>query len=617
MSDRFGNYELLEKIAVGGMAEIFRARSIHGQGVQKNIVIKRIHPTLSTDKSFVAMFIDEARLGVSMVHGNIVPVFDFGCVDGFHYLAMEYVAGQNLASLGARVIMVDLKWPLDLAIYVVTEVLEGLEYAHRKRDDQGRPLELVHRDVSPSNVLLSDDGQVKLLDFGIARSEAREYETRTGVIKGKPGYMSPEQAAGKAVDARADVWSCGSVLHELVTGQRLKDGRKQCDDSALETVLNKALAADPSQRFQTAREFQTALADILAERNLRPNSSDLSEFINQVNTSHAPGENWDMQSTAVEKHVAEALAHQNAPDSPPSKTTVPSGTRQTQRIDPESDSKTKRRPWIIASLALIAALAVGVMLVLPDNDESPLSLETGDTAEPVNPVGTNRNTPSESALGKSSLSVVSKPPGARILIDGQASGETTPAHIRVSPGKHLVELALAGHNRWSRSTEINPGEQLDIEAKLVLLPAKIQVSTLPESALVYIDGKKRGKSPITLIDLAPGNHDIVAKIPGRPDAVQNVTVASGENKKIELVFHNRNLKKIKTPTEPAVLSINSEPWSHVTLDGKPFGTTPILNRSIPPGRHTVVLTNPVRNLSSKVAFSVKPGQQKRIREILR
>ena len=222
MSERFGNYELLEKVAVGGMAEIFKARAIHGQGVEKLVCIKRIHPALSADKSFVAMFIDEARLGVKMVHGNIVPVFDFGYVDGHYFLAMEYVEGQDLATLSGRAQVVDLEWPPELAFFVTMEILEGLAYAHHKRDDSGRPLELVHRDVSPSNVLVSNDGQVKLLDFGIARSQAREFETRTGVIKGKPGYMSPEQAAGMKVDARADVWSSGAVLHELVTGVKIK-----------------------------------------------------------------------------------------------------------------------------------------------------------------------------------------------------------------------------------------------------------------------------------------------------------------------------------------------------------------------------------------------------------
>ncbi len=627
MSERFGNYELLDKIAVGGMSEIYLARSVHGQGVEKNMVIKRIHPTLSTDQSFVAMFIEEARLGVSMVHGNIVPVFDFGCVDGYYFLAMEYVSGQNLADISARVLMVGKTWPVELAAHIVMEVLEGLEYAHRKRDDQGRSLELVHRDVSPSNILLSSDGQVKLLDFGIARSEAREFKTRTGVIKGKPGYMSPEQAAGKSLDARADVWSCGAVLYELTTGSKLKDGRKNTDDPALEVVLDRALAADPEERFQGARNMQTALADLLAEHSTRTTSGDLSDFLHDIDTSEASGEDWDMQSTAIEKHVAQVLAGKRAEsldndvDTAKAETTNEfTSPDHTVRVTQLSSAEKKRRFIGTLFVIMIVVFGAGAALWLWRWDEEDggnvpqvTAEETVDKEKKQKP-GDMDTTQSVSA--RTHFSITSIPVGATVFVDGRDTGKTTPATIETPPGKHTVALTLAGREKWSSIAELIKGEESRLEAVLVPLSPALKVLTRPGGAQVSVDGIKRGSSPTVLADLPPGKHEVVARFPERPNVVRVVDLVAGEETEVELVFKEKAPKRISQAAEPAVVSINSDPWSNVTLDGKPFGTTPILNRDISPGRHHIVMTNPVRNLTRKVTFSVKPGDKKRIREIL-
>ncbi|MCP4676510.1 MAG: PEGA domain-containing protein [Deltaproteobacteria bacterium] len=614
MSERFGNYELLDKMAVGGMSEIFLARSIHGRGVEKNMVIKRIHPTLSTDQNFVAMFIEEARLGVSMVHGNIVPVFDFGCVDGYYFLAMEYVSGQNLADLSARVLMVDKMWPVELAAYIVMEVLEGLEYAHKKRDDQGRSLELVHRDVSPSNILLSSDGQVKLLDFGIARSEAREFKTRTGVIKGKPGYMSPEQAAGKTLNGRADVWSCGAVLYELAAGSKLKEGRKDTGDPALEVVLDRALVADPEERFQGAREMQTALADFLAERSSRPTSGDLSDFFHEIDSSDASAEDWDMQSTAVEKHVAKVLAGKRA-ESPDRKA-------ETTEEFAESDQTTqlsrigKNRRFIRALFVIFAmVLVAGTLLWLWSMDEGE-SLPKMAMEDTVGKKNTEDIDKAKAVSLHASLNIVSIPAGATVFIDGRDTGKTTPATIETPPGKHTVALTLAGRKEWSSITELVEGEKSRLSAVLVPPPPTLKVLTRPEGARVFIDGAERGSSPMNATDLSPGTHKVVARFPERPNVARSVELVAGEETKIELVFKEKAPKRVTQVAEPAVISINSNPWSNITLDGKPWGTTPILNRKISPGKHRIVMTNPVRNLTRNLTFSVKPGENKRIREIL-
>jgi len=628
MSERFGNYELLEKVAVGGMAEIFKARAIHGQGVEKLVCIKRIHPALSADKSFVAMFIDEARLGVQMVHGNIVPVFDFGYVDGHYFLAMEYVEGQDLATLFGRAQVLDIDWPGDLAFYVTLEILEGLTYAHHKRDDSGRPLELVHRDVSPSNVLISSDGQVKLLDFGIARSQAREFETRTGVIKGKPGYMSPEQAAGMKVDARADVWSSGAVLHELITGVKIKDGRRDSGDEQIDAVIRRALAADREERFQDARELQGALADIMAERRWRPNATDLTEFIERIESSQAPGENWDMQSTAVEEHLAAALKDateggrtgsvpgDELEDAPTQLATLSTdagkepGTQAAtaQLTLPPSEAPRRSRGPLIAIIVAVLAVAGALLYVVNRGDEATPG-EAGSSPRANSEQGTQATTPGSATLA-------SDPQGAEVWLDGSSTGEKTPADIELKPGIHKIELRLAGHETWTHEVDVDPGQQVLLEPALKPLPARARITTVPKGAQISVDGSDRGKSPITLTDLAPGKHTLTASMAGRVDAEQALLAEPGGDHEVEIKLQDRPSGP-SSPVQPkgkATLNVSSLPWAEVTLDGRPIGRTPIRGRQINAGKHKVVLSNPLKGFSRTYKFSVKPGEKKLIKE---
>ncbi|MCU0663235.1 MAG: protein kinase [Myxococcota bacterium] len=569
MGERFGNYELLEKIAVGGMAEIFLARASHGRGVTRQIVIKRIHPALSSDDNFVGMFIDEARLGVTMMHGNIVPVFDFGCIDGYYYLAMEYVSGRDLSALMGRARVVGVPWPTDIALYVVMEVLEGLEYAHRKRDDQGRPIELVHRDVSPSNILVSRDGQVKLLDFGIARSLASEYETRTGIIKGKPGYMSPEQANGAAVDARADIWSCGAVLHELLTGVKIKEARLSAHDERLDAVLEQALAADPASRFSTAREFQEALAAILVERSQRPTARDLTAVVEKITRASATSEDWNLQTSrsALEKHLAQALATKAEKErsSASSRISTLSASSPPPRDAPVATEHTlrlARRPahlriWLAAISASFAVSSIAWLALAPKIATAP--------------------TP---ALGGTAAAAAMK--GA--LANAFRMGRPPPAAMAYWRGP---------------------------DASLVVLGS-------PSGAVIEIDGVPKGRGKIELSHLSPGRHTITLKAPGFAPRERQFELRPGQAETIALSLTRRPDRSGAPRTEPMPgrLSINTQPWSHVTIDGKNAGNTPIMDLAVPSGPHTLVLTNPVRNLSRTVVVEVKPGESKRIREVL-
>ena len=216
---KFGNYLLLERIAVGGMAEVFVAKAFGVEGFERLLAIKKIVPTMGEDAEFIHMFVDEARIAVQLSHANIVQVLELGKHDENLYIAMEYISGRDLRQLIERFRKREQSVPVPQACLIVAEVCEALDYAHRKRDAQGRPLGIVHRDVSPQNVLVSFEGEVKLIDFGIAKAESRLQKTQSGILKGKFSYMSPEQVKGQPIDGRSDVFACGILLWELVCGE--------------------------------------------------------------------------------------------------------------------------------------------------------------------------------------------------------------------------------------------------------------------------------------------------------------------------------------------------------------------------------------------------------------
>ena len=216
---RFTRYDFVQKIAVGGMAEVWAARALATDGTATDVVVKRILPQFADDATFQGMLLEEAVVTARLHHPNIVRVLDWGHMDETCFLAMEHVHGLDARQLLAACAMRKIAVPVAVALHAVAEILAGLDYAHRRTDEHGAPLAIVHRDVSPANVLLSVDGSVKLSDFGIAKAKTRASHTRVGRVRGKPRYMSPEQARGEALDARSDLFSAGLVLHELLTGR--------------------------------------------------------------------------------------------------------------------------------------------------------------------------------------------------------------------------------------------------------------------------------------------------------------------------------------------------------------------------------------------------------------
>jgi serine/threonine protein kinase len=296
---RLGKYQIIHRLALGGMAELYLARYLGGTGFEKVVAIKRVHAHLAEDEDFVRMFLNEARLAAGLDHQNIVHVIDFGTVGGDHFMAMEYVHGRGVHEIlrAAKSAI-----PIECALTIVQGVASALHYTHERAGNDGRPMGLVHRDVSPSNILISHEGEVKLADFGIAKATAITRATRTGTIKGKLAYMAPEQVRGEDLDRRADLFSLGAVLYELTTGRRcfyapgefalinrVAEGRFTKPTSAvpgfpaaLESIILGALQVNREERYASARALQQDIEDYATDERIQLSPIALSEFMREL-----------------------------------------------------------------------------------------------------------------------------------------------------------------------------------------------------------------------------------------------------------------------------------------------------------------------------------------------
>jgi len=298
---QIGKYQILDRVAVGGMAELFKAQLIGQLGFEKLVAIKKILPHLAGDQTFVEMFIDEARITAQLDHKHIVSVFELGTDADTPYIAMQYVDGLDVLALLRECARAQIRLTPDLAALIARDVLDALDYAHNALDVHGRPLKIVHRDISPGNVLLSWRGDIKLTDFGIARAAERRHKTEAGTLKGKYGYMSPEQVSGAEVDARSDLFSVGILLAEMVMARRLFTSTNDLDillmvrDARLDRLHKyaqefpvelrvltvRALQRRPEDRWQSAAQFRDAL-DEWIRRTTRVSTRDLASLIGRV-----------------------------------------------------------------------------------------------------------------------------------------------------------------------------------------------------------------------------------------------------------------------------------------------------------------------------------------------
>ncbi|HEY2510123.1 MAG TPA: serine/threonine-protein kinase [Polyangiaceae bacterium] len=325
MTEAQQRYRVVEKLESGGMAEVFRAESEGLQGFKKQVAIKRVLPHLSEKKKFISMFLDEARLSAQLTHSNCVQVFDIGVGDNAYFIVMEYVDGANLKAIAESLRKNGREFPVQCAALIALEICKGLSYAHELRDPNGVDLKIVHRDMSPPNVLVTKYGEIKIVDFGLAKANSQLERSEPGIIKGKFSYLSPEAALGQEVDARTDIFAVGIILWELLTGQRLFLGEtdfqtvKKVQQAVvpspsqinktvppeLEKIVTRALARDPNVRYQTARELGVDLNRFMFRQPQPVSTFDIASLVTGAMRDRQRMR--PQQGSIIDKLIEEAL----------------------------------------------------------------------------------------------------------------------------------------------------------------------------------------------------------------------------------------------------------------------------------------------------------------------
>jgi serine/threonine protein kinase/cytochrome c-type biogenesis protein CcmH/NrfG len=450
--EKFGKYLLLDRIAVGGMAELYRAMMTGAEGFEKLIAIKKLLSHLTVQENLVNAFVGEAKLAALLQHQNIVQIYDFGSVDGDYFIAMEHLFGKDLRLIVDKSEEKELPLGLEYVLYITSRVCEGLDYAHHLKDLEGNPLHIIHRDISPPNIFITYDGEVKIVDFGIAKAASQNTETVEGVIKGKVSYMSPEQAGGQSVDQRSDIFATGILLYEMLTGKRMFEGEplqilpKVCEAEfepldqvvkdlppQLYEILQRALAKDPDQRYQSSGDMLSDLEECMHENDLRPTARGLAQYMKALFEEEIAAEEGALRETAQIQSVDESEAASE---------TIALNTKleKTNVLAPKAlpgGVKTGKAKY--GAIAVFAIVVIGVVFVLQIKEGPVSQPNKGSTVSPTKP---SRQAPVE----KSSNAGVSKPdfaPTKPVVTEKLEAGMRALKEDQYSEAVALFEQVLA------------------------------------------------------------------------------------------------------------------------------------------------------------------------------
>jgi serine/threonine-protein kinase len=486
MSESQQRYRVIERLEAGGMAEVFRAESEGLQGFRKQVAIKRVLPHLSSKKKFISMFLDEARLSAQLSHSNCVQVFDIGVGDAAFFIVMEFVDGANLKAIIEHLRKAGRDFPVEAAVYLALEICKGLAYAHELTDTNGVPLHIVHRDMSPPNVLVTKFGEVKIVDFGLAKANSQLEKSEPGIIKGKFSYLSPEAAMGQDVDARTDVFAVGIILWELLAGQRLFLGEtdfqtvKKVQASQvpsisqinkrvpqdLERIINRSLARDPAQRYPTARSLGQDLSKFMFRYGVAVSTFDIENLVQgalRERSRYRPH-----QASIIDKLIEEALFEftsltddkaepaaaaasggasggklLDTSTIQPGAKVVPGGyTDMGKWLEEISVSQKRLQVDEPSGAALPLRVTEGNLAALEDEPSVPMFPRTGSSGRAMAPAAS-----SAALLPAPQPSAVSLPSAAAPLISDlppRRSGATTRLGVTVA----VVVMAAAGAAAW-------------------------------------------------------------------------------------------------------------------------------------------------------------------------
>jgi serine/threonine-protein kinase len=625
-SGQFGKYQLLRRLAVGGMAEVFLARQQGIAGFEKLLVIKRILPEYSSDPEFVGMFLDEARLAASMAHPNVVQIFDLGQAEGAYFLAMEYVAGPDLLSIlrahgrqGRRV-------PFHLGARIMASVADALAYAHDHRDARGKPLKLVHRDVTPSNVLVAYAGTTKLVDFGIAKAESQSSKTAAGRVKGKTRYLAPEQLLQNPITGRTDLWAAGVCLYELVTGVRPITGENELAmmksildleiprprnlapdvPEALDDIIMSCLVRDPAQRMASAQELRHQLERYLKSVPEASSPADVGSYLQDF---------FRTEYQALEASLAELADRKSFDTSAVAKMpsmgldVTPSGTTGVgkKKLDPPKEDEPTGAGVTPKAVRSRAPLVAGVGL-------AGVALLAGAVMALRSP-----------ATG--SVQVTTQPAGARLTIDGAAWPQVTPALVKpLGLGPHAVVATLDGFEPAEAAVTLDEDQRAGAIA-LVLKQAApappatvpLTITTNPAADVVRVDGVvvmlQGGSGTVPML---PGTHRVDAEKAGRKPLTTTVTIEAGTPRTVELTLApepdvsppDKTTVAADRPApgqksrRPGVLDLDTTPPTQVSLGSQVLGKTPLKGLKLPPGDVTLSFENDALGLRTTVRVSV-------------
>ena len=500
----FGRYQLLKKIASGGMGQVLLAKKGEGD-FEKLVVLKRILPHLVEDEEFFTMFRDEAKITMRLDHPNIARINEFGVEAGVHYIEMEYVAGEDVRRIEKRAAAVGKGIPIGIILRIIADAAAGLDFAHKAKDAKGVPLGLVHRDVSPQNILIGFDGSVKLIDFGVAKAAGRAQHTATGILKGKFPYMSPEQAEGDELDARSDVFAIGIVLWEQLTGRRLFKGEndlatqrlvRACQVPApssvepsvpagLDPIVLKALAKEPKDRFADAAELRNALEDFALQNAIPTSASSLATFMQELYAERIAKEAdprffeedsglTDLDVGGLSKPAASTTGATVVDRNklPPGNATQVVGT---QVLPPPSQTS---MPKVVgAVVVLVALLGLGGWYATRPEVKPVVEVPV----KPVTGAGTGETPPPPQPLV---VRIESEPSGAAIELAGSRVGQT-PFDARVEKVKLPVALRLSADGYETLEATLTDMTGPSLSLALKKKPAVVRPNT----------GGSSGKNP--------------------------------------------------------------------------------------------------------------------------
>jgi Protein kinase domain/PEGA domain len=589
----FGRYVLVDKIATGGMAEIFKAKTYSDGGFESLLVIKRILPHIGENSDFVSMFVDEAKISVALKHPNIVRVHDFGRIRDNYFIAMECVEGKDTRNFLRKLARRKTWLPEKFAAYFAHEVCKGLHYAHNKTDQQGRSLGIVHRDISPSNVIVSYEGEIKIADFGIAKAERNAYQTRDGMLKGKFEYMSPEQASGREIDHRSDLFSLGIILYEMLTAKRLfktdseiatlarvRDGdieapsRIKADVSpSLEAICMRALCRDPGDRYQSADQMADDLREYLFPDTADTIRRELKGYLADLFHDEIAEERQRLEAgSAIALQLKDRLTAEWDGVSPEVTMTRVTQTAVRHVV-----------PWIAAiglgMLVIFGAALVGLFVYMTQN---PLVAAQPATVD-----------------GPTGVEVVVTP-AAEVSIDGEVKGSGTKVRVdNLQPGSYLLHLEADGYAAVDEPVVVEAGKITSLAKKLEpekasapARPPQVDFRSSPPGATVIVDGAELGVTPLVWDGgKLGGQYAIKMKLDGYQSREDQIKSLRKGTTKFTL-----NLQPLNLPSSLVVV-LDGPGWANVYVDGNKLSkTAPLRDVVITPGSHKIRVENPSTGL---------------------